>query len=73
MNKIKYTAYKIQQNSNSRENFRALNAYIKKKSGFPDGSVVKTLACQCRETGVRSLFWEDLTCHGATKPVTTTQ
>ena len=33
--------------------------------GFPGGSVVKNL----QETPVQSLFWEDPTCHGVTKPV----
>ena len=34
--------------------------------GFPGGSVVR-IHLPVQETGVRSLIWEDPTCHGATK------
>ena len=36
--------------------------------GFPGGSVVKNPPANAGDT-VRSLFWEDPTCLGATKPV----
>ena len=38
------------------------------KQGFPDGAVVKNLPANAG-TRVRSLVWENSTCHRATKPV----
>ena len=45
-----------------------MKVLIKKQRDFPNGSVVKKSACQCRRQ-VQSLIQEDPTCCGAAKPV----
>ena len=41
---------------------------LKKKGGFPGGTVVESLPANAGDT-VRTRVWEDPTCRGATGPV----
>ena len=42
---------------------------MQKSRGFPCGSMGKESACKSKRHRFPSLFWEDSTCHGTTKPV----